>query len=272
MKKIIAGNWKMYMTIPESERLALEISAGVSALLAKVEVVICPPFTALATVRAALAPVSVAPASGSVSSSPVSVAPAGDSIRVGAQNMHFEASGAFTGECSGPMLRSAGCDDVIIGHSERRHIFNEADELIALKVPSAIEVGLRPILCVGETGAERDLGLTFNVVERQMRIGLSRVQGADDFVIAYEPVWAIGTGRTATPEQAQEVHEFIRRLLGELYPDRCRIPILYGGSVKPDNAAELLAQPDIDGALVGGASLKAESFNRLVEIASRTTA
>ena len=248
MKKTIAGNWKMHMTIPEAQRLAEQILATAS-LSTRVDVVLCPPFTALAAVAAAVR---------------------GAGIRVSAQNMHHESSGAFTGECSAAMLLDAGCSDVIIGHSERRHVFNETDEMIARKVPAAIASGLMPTLCVGETERERDLGLTFNVVERQVRIGLSAVKSGEKFIIAYEPVWAIGTGRTATPGQALEVHRMIRELLQKLYPGQAAsVPVLYGGSVKPDNLEELLAQPDIDGALVGGASLKAESFNRLIEIAAR---
>ncbi|MBN1879422.1 triose-phosphate isomerase [bacterium] len=249
MKKILAANWKMNLTNPEAQHLAQDVLSGVQTFLPSVQVVICPPYTALTTVRSVIA------ASG---------------IRLGAQNMHHEPAGAFTGECSGPMLLSAGCDDVIIGHSERRHIFNETDSMIALKVKAAIREGLRPILCVGETGQERDQGLTFNIVERHVRSGLSGLSPEDDIVIAYEPVWAIGTGRTATPEQARDVHAMIRNLLKTIYPERYQmVPILYGGSVKPDNIGELLAQPDIDGALVGGASLKAESFNRLIEIAAK---
>uniref|UniRef100_A0A832MQD4 Triosephosphate isomerase n=1 Tax=Pseudothermotoga hypogea TaxID=57487 RepID=A0A832MQD4_9THEM len=193
----------------------------------------------------------------------------GTNISVGAQNCHFERSGAFTGEVSAAMLKAIGIEYVIVGHSERRKYFNETDEMINRKVKSVLSEGMKPILCVGETKEEREKGLTFCVVEMQIRhalYGLSR-QEVENIVIAYEPVWAIGTGVVAKPEQAQEVHRFIRKLLSELYDTKLAesIPILYGGSIKPDNFFAIMAQPDVDGGLVGGASLD-EQFVKLAQI------
>jgi len=193
----------------------------------------------------------------------------GTNISVGAQNCHFERSGAFTGEVSAAMLKAIGIEYVIVGHSERRKYFNETDEMINRKVKSVLSEGMKPILCVGETKEEREKGLTFCVVEMQIRhalYGLSR-QEVENIVIAYEPVWAIGTGVVAKPEQAQEVHRFIRKLLSELYDAKLAesIPILYGGSIKPDNFFAIMAQPDVDGGLVGGASLD-EQFVKLAQI------
>ncbi|HPQ41132.1 MAG TPA: triose-phosphate isomerase [bacterium] len=254
MRTIIAGNWKMHMEPTAAAVLAGDISRGLKDRLPvdRLEVLICPPSISLSAAHGAI-----------------------DSriILIGGQNMHAEPSGAFTGEISAGMLRDAQCTHVILGHSERRHVFGETDDTINAKVLAALKNRLVPILCVGETEVERDRGLTFNVVERQLRTGLmnvteTMVQGV---VIAYEPVWAIGTGRTASPDQAREVHAFIRVLLNEIFRQvAAEIPILYGGSVKPGNVDDLLAQPDINGALVGGASLKADSFIQLVEAGIRS--
>ena len=212
-------------------------------------VLVCPPFTALESVARVIE---------------------GSTIHLGAQNMHFEPGGAFTGEISAGMLRDLFCAYVILGHSERRAYFGETDEFINRKVSAALESNLKPILCVGETLEQREAEKTIEVVEAQVRGGLSGVDGghAENLVLAYEPVWAIGTGRTATPEMAQEVHAEIRRILGDLIGEAAgRVRLLYGGSMKPDNAADLLAQADIDGGLIGGAALEARAFVKLVEIA-----
>ncbi len=242
---LIAGNWKMNKTVPE----AIELVRGLKERLKGLEdrdVLICPPFTALY---------------------PVSKELEGSQILLGGQNMFYEEKGAFTGEISPLMLKDVGCSFVILGHSERRHIFGEDDKLINKKVISAVKHGLIPILCVGEKIEEREEGRTEEVIEKQVREGLKGLSSEDEFVIAYEPVWAIGTGKTATPEMAQEVHSFIREILKELFGEEKagRVRILYGGSVKPENAKGLLEMPDIDGALVGGASLKAESFSAIVQ-------
>ena len=241
---LIAGNWKMHKTVGEAIELVRELKILVSDVTDR-DILVCPPFTALY---------------------PVSQELKGSNIDLGAQNMFYELEGAFTGEISPLMLKDAGCSYVILGHSERRHIFGETDELINKKVLSALENGLIPILCVGETLEDRESGKTKEVVERQVKEGLKGIS-SEEFVIAYEPVWAIGTGRTATPEQAQEVHEFIRSIIEGMFSKNVadRVRILYGGSVKPNNAADLLAMPDIDGALVGGASLKADSFSKIVK-------
>ncbi len=229
----------------KTAREAAALAAGVRGLLDGldgVECVLCPPFTSLRAVREALS---------------------GSRIGLGAQNVHWEASGAFTGEISAPMLVEESCAYVIVGHSERRQYFGETDETVNRRARAALAAGLKPIVCVGETLAEREAGATFVVVERQVRQGLAGLSAADwdRVVIAYEPVWAIGTGRTATAAQAQEVHARIRGLLRELAGAAAeRIRIQYGGSVKADNAAELFGQPDIDGGLIGGASLQAETF------------
>ena len=244
---LIAGNWKMYGTRPEAVALAEGVKAGVAGVSGR-EVLVAPPFTALETVASVLR---------------------GGGVLLAGQNLHWEPKGAFTGEVSAPMLRAAGCTHVIIGHSERRQYFGETDETVAKKVAAAQGHGLVPIVCIGETLEEREAGRTLAVVERQLRRGLLGQQAAAirALVIAYEPVWAIGTGKVATPEQAQEVHAFIRRMLVEVAGQEaaagCRI--LYGGSVKPDNIDILMGQPDIDGALVGGASLQVESFVRIVK-------
>jgi len=242
---LIAGNWKMNKTVPEAIELVRELKERLKGVEDR-DILVCPPFTALYPVGRELE---------------------GSSILMGAQNMFYEEKGAFTGEISPVMLKDVGCSYVILGHSERRHIFGESDELINRKVISAVNHNLIPILCIGETLEEREKGETRQVVERQVREGLKGLKPEDEFVIAYEPVWAIGTGRSATPEMAQEVHTFIRDVLTELFEKEKAegVRILYGGSVKPENAKGLLEMPDIDGALVGGASLKAESFSAIVK-------
>jgi len=247
-KAIVAGNWKMHKTSREAAELAAEIKRELGDM-DQVECVLCPPFTSLRAVREVIA---------------------GSRLQLGAQNCHWEKQGAFTGEVSAPMLLEEGCSYVIIGHSERRQYFAETDETVARRVRGALDAGLKTIVCVGETLAEREAGTTCSVVERQVRIGLSQV-GATDWdrvVLAYEPVWAIGTGRNATAEQAQEVHAWIRKILRELGGEAAeRVRIQYGGSVKPENARELFSQPDVDGGLIGGASLKADSFAAIVRAA-----
>jgi len=244
-RKLIAGNWKMYKTIAEAVALVEEIKKGAAG--APGDALVAPPFTAIAAVAAA------------AKGSPVGVA---------AQNMHFEKEGAFTGEVSAPMLVDAGVTHVILGHSERRQYFAETDEGVAKKTKAALAAGLLPISCVGETLAEREAGRTMEVVARQTDAILDAVTAdeAKRVVIAYEPVWAIGTGKVATPEQAQEVHAFIRSRIAAKHgkPVADALRVLYGGSVKPDNVKGLMLLPDVDGALVGGASLKADSFLKLV--------
>ena len=244
-RPLLAGNWKMHTTIAEAEALAGAIAQ--TAIPADRDVMLAPPFTALAAVGKVLA---------------------GSPVLLGAQNVCWEPKGAFTGEISPPMLRDAGCTLVIVGHSERRHIFAETDAMINQRVAGAIRHELVPLLCIGETLAERESGLTFQVLERQLREGLKDIvlSGAGQLVVAYEPVWAIGTGRTATVDQAQEAHRFVRGVLLTMYEKNIatQIRILYGGSVNPDNVDALMAQDDVDGALVGGAALKAESFCRII--------
>ncbi len=241
-KKVIAGNWKMNKNIPESVQLINDIKAALNSG-ANASVILCPPFTSLETAAKLLE---------------------GSEIKLGAQNMYFEDSGAFTGEISADMLKSAGCEYVILGHSERRTIFKESDEVINKKVIKALSAGLYPIFCIGETLEERESGITEKVVETQIRGGMANVSEEDlsKIIFAYEPVWAIGTGKVASNEQAQEVHAFIRNLVAGMYSQATadKLIIQYGGSVKPDNAEGLLGQKDIDGALVGGACLKADSF------------
>jgi len=246
-KLLIAGNWKMNKTVPEALLLVRELKELLKDINDDREVLVCPPFTALYPVGRELE---------------------GSRIALGAQNMFYQEKGAYTGEISPVMLVDVGCSFVILGHSERRHIFKEDDQLINKKVLSAVAHSLTPILCVGELLEERESGRTKEVVKRQVVEGLRGVKPEDEFVIAYEPVWAIGTGKTATPEQAQEVHQFIRELLRELFGEEKaeRVRILYGGSVKPENARSLISMPDVDGALVGGASLKAESFAKIVKL------
>ena len=249
-KKLIAGNWKMNKTSADAVALAHELVVSVGTQ-SDVEVVICPPFTAIEAVGKTID---------------------GSLIKLGAQNMHFEASGAFTGEISAPMLRALFATHVILGHSERRTLFGEGDELINKKVLAAFKNQLRPILCVGESLAEREAGSTLKVVQAQTERALEGVSKdqAPSLIVAYEPVWAIGTGKVATTEQAQEVHGFIRGLLAKLHgePAAQKIRILYGGSMKPANAPELLSQKDIDGGLIGGASLEARSFTELIKAAA----
>ncbi len=243
----IAGNWKMNTDRSSAVELAKGLAGAVGSIEA-VDVGLTPPAVYLPAVIEAVA---------------------GTSIKVGAQNVFYEDNGAFTGELSTAMLKDVGCDYVILGHSERRHVIGESDELINRKVLKALADGMEVILCVGELLDEREADQTAEVVTRQTKVGLEGVAKADmsRVTIAYEPVWAIGTGKTATPDQAQDVHAMIRKLLGDLYDasvsDATRIQ--YGGSVKPGNAAELLGQPDVDGALVGGASLKVDDFAAIVK-------
>lgn len=247
-KKIIAGNWKMHKTIAEAQDLAMGIIREL-ADCREVDVVLCPPFTALRAVSDVIT---------------------NTVIKLGAQNMHWENSGAFTGEISAAMLRDVFCHYVILGHSERRTLFHETDEMINRKVRTALSANLIPIVCVGETLEQREAGEARNVVRRQVETCLADLgQSLKSVIIAYEPVWAIGTGRTATPEQAQEMHAFIRSALREMANAEIAsaIRIQYGGSLKPGNAAELFAQPDIDGGLIGGASLEVRSFVEIVRVA-----
>lgn len=249
-KKIVAGNWKMNKTAVEAKALIDGIRHVVDANTCSVEVVVCPPFTALESVAAALA---------------------GSQIGLGAQNMSAEASGAFTGEISAAMLVALGVRYVILGHSERRTLYGETDAIVNKKVHAALKAGLTPILCVGETLAEREAGRMDDVVSEQVNGSLVGVTGDDlragKVVIAYEPVWAIGTGRSASKEQAQEMHALIRRVLAEMIcgAAAASVRIQYGGSMNPGNAAELLAMPDIDGGLIGGAALKADSFAAIIK-------
>jgi triosephosphate isomerase len=248
--KVIAGNWKMNKNVRQTEELISAIKKGMDFELKNVKVIVCPPATSLETAGRLLG---------------------GTSIGLGAQNMYHEDEGAFTGEVSPGMLKSVGCQYVILGHSERRQYFKETDEFINKKVKKALASGLIPIVCVGETLEEREKNVTNDVVTKQVKGVLSGVSSADveKVILAYEPVWAIGTGRTATPAQAEEVHALIRALLGTLYGQSVadRIVVQYGGSVKPENASELLSQSDIDGALVGGACLKADSFIPIIKAA-----
>lgn len=244
-KPLVAANWKMHKTAGEAEDF-LDRFVGSVGDLTGADVVVCPPYTAISTAveRTRRSPVLVA-----------------------AQNVHDQDQGAFTGEISIPMLLDLGAAGSVIGHSERRQLFGETDEALARKVPALLAAGLLPILCVGETEAERDAGETEAVLRRQVEADLAAVtEGLSELVIAYEPIWAIGTGRTATAEQAQEACGFVRSLIGDA--DAEAIRVLYGGSVKPDNSAELFAQPDIDGGLVGGASLDPEDFIAVCEAAA----
>jgi len=244
IRPLIAGNWKMFKTVRESLDYVERLKEALRDVRDR-DVVIAPPFTSLYPVGGALK---------------------GSNIRLAAQNLSDRQEGACTGEISARMLVDCGCTHVIIGHSERRTLFGEQDATIGAKLRAAVGSGLTPIFCIGETLAERDAGRTFAVVERQIKEGLNPI-AADDMkrlVIAYEPVWAIGTGRTATPEQAQEAHAFIRRVAAGCGAPADGIPILYGGSVNPANIGGLMAQRDIDGALVGGASLDADSFAAIV--------
>jgi triosephosphate isomerase (TIM) len=247
---VIAGNWKMHKTIAEAEQFIQALLPMVSTVDG-VDVAVCPPFTALAAM---------------VDSA------RGSRVQVFAQNVHFEPEGAFTGEVSAPMLGELDVDGVILGHSERREMFGETDRALQMKVPVALAAGLTPILCVGETEEEREEGDTERKLRHQVQEDLARVDSErlGDVVVAYEPIWAIGTGRVATPEEAQDAIAFVRALVADRAPEQAeRVRVLYGGSVAPENAAELLAMPDVDGALVGGASLRPEAFAAIIAAAGR---
>jgi len=249
-KTIIAGNWKMYKNLKDGQELAVALRRDLYKI-ENVDIVICPPFTLLAYLADALET---------------------SNIAVGGQDLYWQEEGAFTGEVSPSMLKDAGCRYVIIGHSERRQFFGETNEAVNKKIKAALKCGLTPIVCVGENLQEREANNTFKVIEDHINNGLLDISASDvlQLVIAYEPVWAIGTGKTATGEQAQEVHKFIRDLLKKNYGKEVAdsVRIQYGGSVKPENITELMNKPDVDGALVGGASLKAESFTAIVVKAS----
>jgi len=244
---IIAGNWKMHKTTSAARALASGIVRE-DGKVREVQVVLCPPFTSLSAVAEAIK---------------------GTKVELGGQNCHYESQGAFTGEVAPEFLTDLGCRYVILGHSERRQYFKEDDGLINKKLIKAMSSGLIPIFCIGETLEERKENLTFDVLRRQVTNGLSRIHldRPDQIVVAYEPVWAIGTGVTATPDQAQEAHRYVRDLLAGLWGTDIAeaVRIQYGGSVKPENIRELMAQPDIDGALVGGASLEVDSFVKIVK-------
>lgn len=250
-KYFIAGNWKMNKTAAEATVLIKAINEKAGSQT-KVDVAVCPPFTALDAASKALA---------------------GSTVKLGAQNMYFEKSGAYTGEIAADMLKEFGCTYVILGHSERREYFKECNCLINKKVKAVLANGMNPILCVGEKLEEREAGKTLDIVSEQTVKGLEGLTAAEaeKVVIAYEPVWAIGTGKTATPEMAQEVHAAIRKILADTFGAEVaeKMQILYGGSMKPENADALLAEKDIDGGLIGGAALKADSFVALIESASK---
>ncbi|MFC2085225.1 triose-phosphate isomerase [Bacteroidota bacterium] len=249
-KTIIAGNWKMNNNLTESITLLSDILKKFKPS-DSIDVIICPPFTFLETANALLKD---------------------SKIKLGAQNVHFEDSGAFTGEISAKMLLSVGCEYVIIGHSERRALFSETNSTINKKIHRSLFSNLKVIFCVGETIEEREKDLTNDVIKKQITEGLKNIQENDfqNIIIAYEPVWAIGTGKTATLQQAQSVHRFIRELIAELYSNTSaqKLIIQYGGSVKPENSRELLKEEDIDGALIGGACLKADSFIEIINSVS----
>ena len=246
-RPLIAGNWKMNENIAESVELVSQLREMVSDV-SEVEIVVAPPYTALGSVADAIK---------------------GSNIFLSAQNIFWEESGAFTGEVAPLMLKDIGCQYAIVGHSERRQYFGETNETVNKRLKAALKVSLAPIVCVGEVLEEREAEKTLDVIEQQLKEGLNGLS-ADEMekvVIAYEPVWAIGTGKTATPDQAQEIHQFIRKLITQIFSKEVAegTRILYGGSVKPDNVDQLMSQKDIDGALVGGASLKAGSFARIVK-------
>jgi triosephosphate isomerase len=248
-KFVIAGNWKMHKTNTEAEQLA-EAIKGKTTSIEKTQMIICPPATALTTVSSVVK---------------------GSQIAVGAQNMYWEDQGAFTGELSSEMIKSTGATYVILGHSERRQYFSETDETVNKKALHALRTNLNPIVCIGESLEQREQGITNDVIDKQINGALKDVT-ADQMtriILAYEPIWAIGTGKTATPDQAQDVHAFIRSKLQTMYDAATSnsVIIQYGGSVKPTNASELLSQEDIDGALVGGACLEAESFSGIINAA-----
>ena len=249
LRKLVAGNWKMNTTLAEAKSLASAVAAGVGANPAA-DVAVCPPFPWLVPVGDVLK---------------------GSRVALGAQNCHPQKSGAYTGEVSAPMLLEAGCKYVIVGHSERRHGLGEIDSFLNEKAKAALAAGLHVIFCVGELLAEREANQTETVLDRQVSLGLKDLPAdrLTNLVVAYEPVWAIGTGKVATPDQAQAAHAFIRKKVGGIFGENVAgsVPILYGGSVTPDSAAGLFAQPDVDGGLVGGASLKADSFLAIVRAA-----
>ena len=245
-RALIIGNWKMHKTVAQAVEFARELAGGFTAVADR-DVAIAPPFTALQAMQAVL------------KDTPIALC---------AQDVHWEQEGAFTGEVSAPMLLDAGCRYVLIGHSERRRWFGESNEDVNRKAKAALRAGLFPVVCVGETQDEREADQTFSIIRRQLKEGLNNIS-ADDIrrtIVAYEPVWAIGTGKTAAPEQAEEIHDFIRQFLARIHGTdiAAGICILYGGSVNPDNAVSLMAQMDIDGLLVGGASLDAVSFRKII--------
>jgi len=248
---MIAGNWKMNTTISEAVKLVNELRQGLDEI-DNVEKVLCPPFVSLVAVRELIK---------------------GSSIKLGAQNLYFEEKGAYTGEIS-PLMLTELCEFVIIGHSERRQYFNETDEIINKKIKAALKVGLTPILCIGERLEQNEAGLTTEVVTKQLRLALVGIDDLSKMTIAYEPIWAIGTGKAATGKQANKTIGLIRRTISKLYGERVAqdLRILYGGSVTADNATEFMQQPEIDGALVGGASLKADQFLSIVRQTSQIRA
>ena len=250
-KPFVAGNWKMNCSAEQAKSLTAAVAEAANAH-GGVDVLVAPPFPYLSAAKDA----------------------AGGRCQISAQNCYFEESGAFTGEVSVGMLKDVGCDAVILGHSERRHVLGETDEVVNKKTRAALDAGLPVILCVGELLQEREAGKTTDVLDTQMAEGLKDVASLDHVVIAYEPVWAIGTGKTASPEQAEEAHAHLRGWVASHYDDAAAesVRILYGGSVKPDNAAELIGQANVDGALVGGASLKADLFVPIIEAAASVAA
>ncbi|MFP4686682.1 MAG: triose-phosphate isomerase [bacterium] len=244
---MMAGNWKMNKTISEAINLAVRLKYACNSVDDR-DIVLCPPYPSL---------------------KPVAETVSDSGIEVGAQNMHYETAGAYTGEVSPPMVKDTGASWVILGHSERRQYFGEEEKLLARKLNAAVEHGLRVFLCIGESEAQREAGEVEAVISRQLTGALQEFEfdQFEDLVIAYEPIWAIGTGNTATPEQANEAHQIVRKYIGEIFSSQVaeQIRVVYGGSVKPHNVEELMAQPDIDGALVGGASLQAEDFTAIVK-------
>ena len=246
-KVFIAGNWKMNKTASEAKVLCEELKASLAPFAGKVEIAVCPTFTSLCTAVEVLK---------------------GSNVKVGAQNIHWADNGAFTGEISGAMLKETGVEYVIIGHSERRQYFGETDETVNKRIQAALKYGLKPIVCIGETLEEREGGKTEAVLEKQIKGAFAGISAADfaSVTIAYEPVWAIGTGKTATPDMAEETHAFIRKTVAGLYGCAAAdaVVIQYGGSMKPGNSKDLVAQKDIDGGLIGGAALKADDFTALI--------
>ena len=246
-KIFIAGNWKMNKTAAETAELASALKASLAQFAGKCEIAVCPTFTSLATAVEILK---------------------GSNVKVGAQNIHWADNGAYTGEISGAMLKEIGVEYVIIGHSERRQYFGETDETVNQRIKAALKYGLKPIVCIGETLNERESGVTNTVLEKQIRGAFADISAADmdAITIAYEPVWAIGTGKTATPDVAQETHAFIRSVLTALFGDKAQdIVVQYGGSMKAENSGALVSKQDIDGGLIGGAALKADSFTALIQ-------